>query len=191
MTDLRSSDPARSSHLPAALPVEEQLERVNWHILRSDQMRTGVSARAGAVLSTNALLIAGIALAFSLRNQKPDTVLVVIALVVLGCVVFSVGNAALALVTVRNWESQFGEPETPAAFLYCYAELDKRVSTFDEFRHKVVTTSPEESLEFALAELWRCGRLHGYRYRRLRSAMLWLLAALFLLLVAAAASALR
>jgi hypothetical protein len=191
VTDLRSSDPARSSHLPTALPVEEQLEGVNWHILRSDHLRTGVSARASAVLSTNALLIAGIALAFSLRNQKPDTVLVVIALVVLGCVVFSVGNAAMALVTVRNWESQFGEPETPTSFLYCYAEFDKRVSTFEEFRRKVVATSPEESLDFALAELWRCGRLHGYRYGKLRSAMLWLLAALFLLLIAAAASALR
>ncbi|RAY13051.1 hypothetical protein DPM19_21340 [Actinomadura craniellae] len=168
--------------------VDDQLERVHWHLVRGDQLRAGVSARAGAVLSTNALVLAGIALAFSLRSPRPDALVVAIALGILGCVALSVGNATLALVTLRSWERQFGDRNTPTAFLYCHVEADQASSAFKDFRRRVTTMSPEEHLDHALAELWRCGRLHGYRYRRLRIAVCWLLAALVLFPVAAAAA---
>lgn len=69
----------------------------------------------------------------------------------LGCVVISVGNAALALVTIRSWSRQFSDHVTPAAFLYCYAASGKASKTFDAFKRRVIAASPEERLEFALA----------------------------------------
>ena len=181
MTNFRPPDPS----------VEEQLATAHWHIVRGDSMRVGVASRAGAVLSTNALVLTGIALALSLRSQRPNAVVIVTAIVALGCVVFSVVNAALALITIRSWSRQFGDQVTPATFLYCQSELSGAVGTFEDFKRQVASTSPEEHLEFALAELWRCSRLHGYRYRKLRVAMCWLLAALVVFLVAAVATAIR
>lgn len=190
MTSLQSGPATRSSGTETA-PAEEQLETVHWHLLRSDHLRSGVASRAGTLLSTNALVVAGIALAFSLRSQRPGAVVIVIAMAALGCVVISVGSAALALVTVRSWPRQFRDHMTPTAFLYCYAESSRTSKTFEAFKHRVIAASPDELLEFALAELWRCGRLHEYRYGKIRVAMFWLVAALVFFMAAAAASALR
>jgi hypothetical protein len=44
--------------------------------------------------------------------------------------------------------------------------------------------SSEKVLDWALTELWRCGHLHEYRYRKLRVAMCWLLTALIAFLAA-------
>lgn len=164
---------------------------VHWHLLRNDHLRSGLAARAGTLLSTNALVVAGIALAFSLRGPKPSVAAVAIAIAAIGCVVCSVASAALALVSIRSWERQFNDDTTPLAFLYCYADSSKIARTFEAFKHRVTTASPDELLELALAELWRCGRLHEYRYRKLRVAMFWLVAALIFFLAAAAASAPR
>ena len=53
-------------------PVEEQLSRVHWHILRGDSLRSSVASRAGTLLSTNALVVAGIALAVGSGNHRPS-----------------------------------------------------------------------------------------------------------------------
>ncbi|ROO85459.1 hypothetical protein EDD29_3003 [Actinocorallia herbida] len=173
-----------------ALSVDEGLARVHWHLLRGDQMRAGVAARGGTVLSTDALVVAGVAVVLSLSGGKPDIVLVLLALTVLGCVAISASNAVLALVTVRSWERHFGEPDTPTAPLYCFAEYGRAGESFEDFRRMATEAPSADVLDQAVAELWRCGRLHGYRYRRLRVAMLWLLAALVFLLVAAACAGL-
>ncbi|WP_067455269.1 hypothetical protein [Actinomadura macra] len=162
---------------------------MHWHLTRCDQLRAGVAARAGTVLSTNALVIAGVAL--SLRSQRTDAFLITLAMAALACVVVSVSNAALTLMSVRNWQRQFGEPDTPSAFLYCYSETGETSQTFDGFRQRVTRASADDLLDFALAELWRCGRLHAYRYRRLRVATRWLLAALIFFLATGAASMLH
>ena len=60
--------------------VSEQLEVIHWHIRRGDNLRAAVAARVGAVLSTNALVVGGIALAFGLRNQRPNVIELVLAL---------------------------------------------------------------------------------------------------------------
>lgn len=177
--------------------VDEHLERIHWHLIRGDHLRAGVASRAGAVLSTNTITIAGLALIFSLRSQKPTITVIVIAMAALSCVVLSVSNAVLALMTIRGGWHQFGSRGmgsaflSGSAFLYCYAEIAETSATFEDFKRKVTTISPEELLEFALVDLWRCACLHGYRYQKLRIAMRWLLAALVMFLAATVASAFR
>ncbi|TYK44059.1 hypothetical protein [Actinomadura decatromicini] len=189
MTETRTPDPLPASET-AARSADTTLEALHWHIVRCDHLRAGVASRAGAVLSTNALVIAGTTLVLSLRDQKPDALLVAIALASLGCVAFSVGGAALALISLRSWRPQSRDQGTATSFLYCYVEADEVTNTFETFKHRALTASSDELLEFALVELWRCCRLYRYRYKRLRIAVCLLLAALVLFLAAAAVSAL-
>jgi hypothetical protein len=181
----RPLESARHRSSPTRPTTEELLERVHWHIARGDALRAGAATRAGAVLSTNTLVIAGVALAFSLRNHRPSVVVIAVAIATLVCVVLSVGNSVLALITLRTWDSQFGRKQGPqGVFLYCHAEIGKGSDSFENFKSRVTTASAEELLEWALAELWRCGRLHEYRYQKLRIATRWLLVALIMFLAA-------
>ena len=170
--------------------LDEQLERTHWHILRSDSLRASVASRAGTLLSTNALVIAGIALALGLKSHKPETVVTILAIAALGCVAVSVMNASVATVTVRRWPRQFPKHKEHTGHIgppYSFAELSS-ASTFEDFKQRMASQSAEQVLEDALAELWRCGMLHGYRYMKLRIALRWLLTALCLFLVAVTAS---
>jgi hypothetical protein len=60
--------------------------------------------------------------------------------------------------------------------------------TVEDFTRKMTTSPTEELLQSAMVELWRCGHLYRYRYRKLRIAMRWLLGALVVFLVAVAAT---
>lgn len=170
--------------------LSDQLDRVKWHILRTDSLRATVSARAGAVLSTNTLVIAGIALAFGLKDHRPGILILILAVAALGCVSVSVVNASLALVTIRRWPRQFPQHKEDPGPPYSLAELDTSVFVFEDFRQRMLDQPTEQILEEALLELWRCGLLHSYRYARLRVALRWLLAAICLLAFAITMSAL-
>jgi hypothetical protein len=170
--------------------LDDELDRVKWHILRTDSLRASVCARAGTVLSTNALVIAGIALAFGLKGHKPGLLILIPAVAALGCVAVSVVNASLALVTIRRWPRQFPQHKADPGPPYSLAEIDASALAFEDFRQRMLDQSTEQILEEALIELWRCGLLHSYRYARLRVALRWLLAAICLLAFAITISAL-
>ncbi|MGB7797453.1 MAG: hypothetical protein WBL53_14525 [Pseudonocardiaceae bacterium] len=142
-------------------------------------------------MSTNALVIAGIALALGFKSHKPETVVTILAIATLGCVAVSVMNASMAAVTVRRWPRQFPKHKKHVEHIgppYSFAEIDSSASTFEDFKQWMTNQSADQLLEDALAELWRCGMLHGYRYAKLRIALRWLLTALCLFLAAVTAS---
>ena len=74
----------------------------------------------------------------------------------------------------------------PEPFLYGYTGMH---GSFEDFKARLSSQSPERLLEYALIELWRCGRLHSDRYRRLHHAVRWLLASVAFLFIAIALSA--
>lgn len=158
---------------------------MHWHMLRGDGLRSSLASRAGSVLSTNALIVASIALALGMRSQRPGSAVLASSLVTLTCIGISVVNASMALITVRRWRRQFTATGTKP-FLYSYAGMH---GDFEEFKSKLRSLAPEDVLELALVELWRCGNLYNYRYRRLRRALGWLLAAIILLFITIAVSA--
>lgn len=171
---------------PERTKIHQQLDLVHWHMLRGDGLRAGLASRAGSLLSTDALIVAGVALALGLGNQRPGYDVLAASLVTLLCVAVSVFNASMVLITVRRWHQQFNDLDVPSPFLYSYVGMH---GSFEEFKVKVLSESPEGFLEYALVELWRCGRLHNYRYRKLRNAIRRLLAALVLLFLTIALSA--
>jgi hypothetical protein len=169
--------------------VEQQLDLVNWHILRGDGLRAGLASRAGTLLSTNALIVAGVALAVGLKSPRTGYSLLATSVATLVCVGVSVVNASLVLVTVRRWRRQFADTGAPKPFLYSYTGIEEH-GNFEEFKARLLATSRERLLEHALTELWQSGALHDYRYRKLRLAMKWLLAAVLLLFITLTISAL-
>lgn len=166
--------------------VEQQLDLVHWHMLRGDNLRAGLASRAGTLLSTDALIVAGVTLALGLRNQHANYAVVAASLVTLVCVAVSVINASLVLMSVRRWQQHFGGTKAPQPFLYSYTGMH---GSYEDFKAKMLSQSQERLLEYALVELWRCGRLHTYRYAKLRRAVRWLLAALAFLFITIAISA--
>jgi len=179
---VHASDQPRTS-------VEQRLELVHWHILRGDSLRAALASRAGILLSTNALIVAGVALALGLRNPAAGYGVLAVSVVTLLCVGVSVVNASLVLVTVRRWQDQFPDTCAPPPFLYSYTGIEEH-GNFEEFKTSLLATSRERLLEHAVTELWRSGILHDYRYRKLRQAMKWLLAAVLFLFITLTLSAL-
>jgi Family of unknown function (DUF5706) len=170
----------------AKAKIQDDLDLVHWHMLRGDGLRASLVNRAGSVLNTNALIVAGVALAIGLRSQHPGLAVVIPALAALVCVAASVVNASMVMVTLRPWRQHFKATNTPPAFLYSYAGMH---GDFAEFKANMLSQSPEQLLEYALVELWRTGNLHNYRYRKLRIALRWLLTALAFFFIAIALSA--
>ncbi len=166
------------------------LDIVHWHLMREDAQRTAISVRAGTVLSANTLVVAGTALAFSLKKTEPLSLWVFLpaigALVLVGG---SVVYAAQALVMLRSTERRFTQPRTPASTVYSLSRISRTWTTFEDFRTAVVDLSPEQQLRGALDELWRVSQLHSYRYRRFRTATWLLLLAIAMLLISATAAA--
>ncbi|MFF2555117.1 hypothetical protein ACFVUS_29220 [Nocardia sp. NPDC058058] len=167
------------------------IEAVHWHLAREDAQRAAVSTRAGAILSANTLVIAGTALAFSLKGTRPLSIWVFApALGALVLVGGSVVCATQALVMLRSSERRFSQPRTAASTLYSLSRISREWPTFEGFRAAMVDQSPEQQLRGALDELWRHSHLHLFRYRRLRQATWLLLLAISVLLVTVISAAL-
>lgn len=172
-----SSDTAR---FPS---IEEQLNRVHWHILRADGLRGSIAARAGTLLSTNALVVAGVALALGWTGHRPGAIVIVGTVVTFACVGISVTNAALATMTVFRWRPQLPDHAVWRGTIYSFVSHGSGAETFDDFKRQRATESSEQILEEALRELWENSHLHRHRYKRLRSALRWLLAGLACLFI--------
>jgi len=163
-------------------PVEEQLSRVHWHILRVDSLRNTVASRAGTLLSTNALVVAGIALAVGSDKHRPSVIVIMATLVTFACVFGSVTSAVLAMVSTFHWGHQFPDQADSAGTIYSFIE-GSGARTFEDFKQQRATESAGQILDDALRELWRISQLHRDRYRWLRRGHRWLFAGLLGLLI--------
>jgi len=178
----RSEAAMTSSETVGRNPVEDQLSRVHWHILRGDSLRGSVASRAGTLLSTNALVVAGIALAVGSGNHRPGVIVIVATVATFVCVFGSVTSAVLAMTSTFHWKRQFPDQADSAGTIYSFVE-HSGARTFEDFKQQRATESTEQILDEALRELWRISQLHRDRYRWLRRGQRWLFVALFCLLI--------
>ena len=135
---------------PAITKVKQQLDLVHWHMLRGDGLRAGLASRASSLLSTDALIVAGVTLALGIGNRRQGYSALVPSLVTLLCVAFSVINASMVLTTVRRWHQQFKDLDVPSPFLYSYTGMH---GNFAEFKTRMLSESSEQIQEHALVEL--------------------------------------
>lgn len=162
--------------------ADEQLSRAHWHILRCDSLRASAASRAGTLLSTNALVVAGIALAAGWGGRRPGAVVIAATVVTFACVFCWAASAVRATVSFVPWHRQFPGQGDAAGTVYCPAEYSG-AGTFEDFRRQWAAGSAEQILDDALRELRQITRLHQDRYRWLRRGQRWLLAALACLLI--------
>ncbi|MRH93513.1 hypothetical protein GFY24_40010 [Nocardia sp. SYP-A9097] len=166
------------------------IDEVHWHILREDQHRASVSARTASVLSTNALVVAGTALANSIRGvQRLSAVMVCSTIGTLAFVAASVVLASMALVTPRRWTPKRDDVDFDSSMVYHYGYYGGRWATFEDFRASITDLSPEQQLHGAVLELWKASYTHQYRYRKLRMASRYLIGAIVLLVITVALAA--
>lgn len=182
----RSEAAMTSSETVGRNPVEDQLSRVHWHILRGDSLRNSVASRAGTLLSTNALVVAGIAVAVGSGDHRPGVIVIVATVATFVCVFGSTTSAVLAMTSPFHWKfhwkRQLPDQADPPRTIYSFVE-HSGAKTFEDFKQRRATESTEQILDEALLELWRISQLHRDRYRWLRRGQQWLLIALFCLVI--------
>lgn len=168
--------------------ISRQLELVHWHLLRNDQLRVSIAARAGSIMGANTLVVGGVAIILTLGEQRPSVPALAGSLSALLCVAVSAVAASMALITLRQWHVHFTEPGWRRSFVYNSVRVDD-VNDLESFRDRFLRQSDARRLDDALNELWRCGLLHDYRYKRLRLASQALLLSIAFLVVGVAGSA--
>ena len=161
--------------------AERLIEVMRWHIMRADGQRQGLWMRAAAVLSADALVIAGTAVLASTASKAAWWSLATTALP-LAAAMISIFEAIGVIGGVRNWSQRFTEHDSPTPILYSLPDTVKYLGCYEKFRETVMGRSAEKELNDAMSELWRMSVLHRTRLHQLRRSMRWLQASLPLLI---------
>lgn len=134
------------------------LESARWHLARYDGLQATMASRAAAVLSANALVLAGVAVLVASspgasNDQDKSMLLTLPALASLAFVGISVVESARGLLALRPWRARFGE-SVPMKPFYLHNETLALLPTYAQFLDTFSHLSPEEELEGAIAALW-------------------------------------
>ena len=157
------------------------IELIRWHIIRADGQRQGFWMRAAAVLSADALVIAGTAVLASTSSKAAWWSLATTAMPLTAAMI-SIFEAISVIGGMRNWGQRFTEYGSPTPILYSLPETAKHLGSYEKFRETVVNRSAEKELNDAISELWRMSVLHRTRLHQLHRSMRWLQASLPLLI---------
>ena len=171
----------------AAEPLDEDrlIEIVRWHIVRADGQRSGLWTRAAAVLSADALVIAGTAILVSAGNDVKWWRLLTAALPLVAAMI-SVYEACNIVGGISNWKDTFTGKDSPVPLFYSLPDTVKELTTYEKFRGAIANRSAASELDDAASELWRLSVLHITRLHQLRRSIHWLQISLPLLLVSVA-----
>jgi hypothetical protein len=150
-----------------SLSQKQLLDVLRWHIVRADNQRNGLWARAAAILSANAVVIAGAAIVASSAGEESLSGILSVAVPLIASM-FSVYKAANVVGAVRRWPMIFQGGFTEVGLLYSLPGTVAATSTYDEFRAAIATRSEADELEGAILELWRISVLHMQRMHALR-----------------------
>lgn len=167
--------------MPPSVGTERLIEVMRWHIMRADGQRQGLWTRSAAVLSADALVIAGTAVLASSVSRAAWWSLAVTGLPITAAMI-SIFEAISVIGGVRNWGQKFTEHDSPAPILYSLPETVRYLDSYEKFRDAVMGHSMESELN-AISELWRVSILHRTRLHQLRRSMRWLQASLPLLII--------
>jgi len=123
--------------------AERLTELIRWHIMRADGQRQGFWMRAAAVLSADALVIAGTAVLASTSSKAAWWSLATSALPLTAAMI-SIFEAISVIGGVRNWAYKFTEFNSPAPILYSLPETVRHFGDYEKFRETVMSRSAFE-----------------------------------------------
>src|ERR1700681_3851488 len=128
----RTRESARRSQAVELLDNGQLVEIVRWHILRADGQRGGLWTRAAAVLSADALVIAGTAVLISASSDAKWWSLLTAVLPLIAAMI-SVYEATNIVGGITNWHGTFGEKDSPTPFFYSLPETINNLATYEKF----------------------------------------------------------
>jgi hypothetical protein len=119
------------------------IEVTRWHILRADGLRNGLWMRAAAILSANALVVAGTSLLASVRSGGAWWGLATAILPLIASMA-SIYEACNAIGTVRGWSETFARHDSPLPMIYSAPDTVKALETHEKFRSAIMRRSVDE-----------------------------------------------
>jgi hypothetical protein len=93
------------------------------------------------MLSTNALVVAGVALTLGRTTHRPGAIVIAATIVTFVCVGFSVTNAALATMTIFRWRPQLPDQAVWRGTIYSFVSHGSGAETFEDFKRQRATES--------------------------------------------------
>src|SRR5438046_9888108 len=97
--------------------VKDLIEVIRWHIVRADGQRSGLWTRAAAVLSADALVIAGSAGLASASSNAAWWSLAA-AVLPIAAAMISIFQAINVVTGARAWSTRFGKKDSWPRLLY-------------------------------------------------------------------------
>src|ERR1022692_1375661 len=116
-----------------SIDTKELIEVVRWHIVRADGLRNGLWTRAAAILSANALVVAGTAVLASTGNSAAWWSLST-AVAPLIASMASIYEASNVISTIQGWSRTFAEQDSPTPVIYSAPDTVEILGTYDRFR---------------------------------------------------------
>ena len=170
--------------MPGPVDAKALVEVMRWHILRADGQRSGLWTRAAAILSANALVVAGTAVMTSAGSNAAWWSLIT-AILPLVASLLSIYEASNVLGGMQDWSHTFVKQDSPKPILYSLPETVNALDTYDNFRSVVMSRSIDEEMGDAMSELWRISVLHRLRIHQLRRSLRWFEISVPLLVISA------
>lgn len=138
----------------------DHFDLAKWHLVRADQLRLGLVNRVSALLSANALIVAGLVILSDTEKTSSASAIRALCILALAATACSVFRAAGALSVGRKIPT-LSHPRTMAISLaFSYSDTVETVENVADFQERFRTQTPGDSLDSATLELWRCLNVH-------------------------------
>jgi hypothetical protein len=169
-----------SDHIARAERDREALDLVKWNITRYDQIRASTASRASLLVSANALLLAGTTLLLNgydisdaHKNWKQHAITICFALAVVTTftsiaisIWYCVG--AVSAYKRRRTSRQVFRNKLPSRFIFNWGDTLRTSEDFQAFLSTLRSSTSEDTLKAASAELWSVIYQHSTKHRSLR-----------------------
>lgn len=156
------------------------IDFLNWHIQRNDNLRNSITNRATIILSANALVIAGLIFILdkliTLNHLVIRLILLVLVFFCLLSVLISVIYAITSMLSIWNSKGKTKNDEYRQDEMLFYTVLKMPIK--NEFVEKIDKTCEEDFIKYAKTSFWYGSLLFYQRYQRMRKSIKWLLSSL-------------
>ena len=171
---------------------KERFATLTWLIDRYDVLRVAISRRAAIVLSADAILVTATIFIFGKftsgfadhanmsGNEKFLVLLIIVlALTSIGLLLLSLLMATYSIVNVWATSHEMLGEGTPDMIFFHARDTFEKFSNFKSFKEKLDSSTDEDFLSYAEAELWRVTVATYYRHGDLKKAIQYLFFATF------------
>jgi hypothetical protein len=163
--------------------IDMELENVNWHLQRNDNLRSSIANRATIVLTANAVVITAVLFLID-KNYAKNNLTIIMTIISLLFVLLSSFFSIVSILSLKKAKKIVNDKKfSMSEMLFYFASGTlKQLDTKEKFVSKLKETDKEEFLRYASTSLWYGMNLFANRYTKLRISVIFLIAALIILI---------